>query len=221
MATHFVRIKPFNPKKGYKVRTYTYGGTKYVEEQGWYQVADDKLAAELRELTQAAYDGESPPLFDVCTRDEALAIEKRERAAKDVRSTVETAAEAAVDRAAKPRPGLERARRLAGTLTTDDLKPEDKERAAAALLGAETDDEAETKPNVVAEVGRLGDEEQPDDAGAEAGAAQPEGRVSSTSGEDVVESSDDDANDEDPPAPARGAPPKKTKPTGRSSRPGR
>lgn len=74
----FVRIKPFNPKRGQTMRSYTRveGRDIYREERGWYEVQDDKEADELAKVRVDADDPRSPLAFDVAaTREEAEQIE--------------------------------------------------------------------------------------------------------------------------------------------------
>jgi hypothetical protein len=69
------RIRP--GKKGFKVKRYMYKGTLYVATKGWYEVGPG-VAEELRKLHQDEMDSDSPLLFDVVTREEALKIEQEE-----------------------------------------------------------------------------------------------------------------------------------------------
>jgi len=201
MTTHYVRLKPYQPKKGFTTKTYTFRGHRFEESKGWSQVNDDALVAELRELHQKPYDDQSPALFDVCTKEEALALERSERRKKELggKLGVEAAAEEALSKAGKVRSGIERAKALAGAVTVDDLKPEEKERVRRKLLGLdepgddagakkddlpeddapEGEEDAEPKEGgVVTEVGKLGgadDEGTPEDeAGAEGTEPEPE-----------------------------------------------
>jgi hypothetical protein len=73
-----VRIKPYNPKKGFKLRTYVLHGTVFRETAGWYEVSDAD-AAYLATIRNSQYDGNAPLAFDVCTREEAQALEDAER----------------------------------------------------------------------------------------------------------------------------------------------
>ncbi len=84
--TKYVRIKPFNPQKGFKSKTYTFQSQIFREEKGWYEVSD-KLAAKLVDITNEPYNPESKPVFDVCTPEEAQALEDFE-----ARKAVERAA---------------------------------------------------------------------------------------------------------------------------------
>lgn len=90
MANKLVRLKPVNEKterKGYKVRIYSIFGLRFLEERGWYEVSED-IAAQLAELHQEHYDLDSPDLFDVCTPEEAAAIDEKEAEAEAIaRST--------------------------------------------------------------------------------------------------------------------------------------
>ena len=72
-----VRIKPFDPKKGRLVRRYTAFSTRFEEKLGWYRVSED-IARYLATVHQVAGDESSPPVFDVCTEDQARAIDEAE-----------------------------------------------------------------------------------------------------------------------------------------------
>lgn len=79
-----VRIKPNNPRRGYVMKTYSvdhpeHGSARFLEAQGWYEVSPG-MAAYLDTINSQPGNLESPPGFDVCTRDEALKLENRERA---------------------------------------------------------------------------------------------------------------------------------------------
>ena len=41
METVFVRLKPYDPRRGYVLRRYTYRGIKFQEERGWFRVPKD------------------------------------------------------------------------------------------------------------------------------------------------------------------------------------
>lgn len=108
--TMLARIKPFNPKRGNKVRTYTVYGIKFLEEKGWYRV-NAKVAAYLEKVTRDG-DPEGVEIFDVCTEEEAIALE-----AKDRKKAMERASVSEPNNALTPR-DTEDART---TLTTRDL----------------------------------------------------------------------------------------------------
>lgn len=84
METMLVRLKSFDPRRGQVVRRYTYAGIKFHEERGWYRV--EKAVAEyLRGVRQVVGDEVSPLAFDVCTEEEAKALEVREETDAKVR----------------------------------------------------------------------------------------------------------------------------------------
>lgn len=93
--TKFVRLKPFDPRKRHVLRTYMHGATRqnFDEARGWYSIDDEPLAAYLAIVHQVESDPDSPHAFDVCTFEEAQAIDARERKA----STGPASAAAAVD----------------------------------------------------------------------------------------------------------------------------
>jgi hypothetical protein len=97
--TMLVRLKPYNPKRGYLLRRFTYRGIRFQEERGWYRV-DEEIAKYLSDVRQVDSDLDSSPAFDVCTEEEARALEEKERREKRQRARVgeainvnETAAE--------------------------------------------------------------------------------------------------------------------------------
>lgn len=95
VATFMVRLKPYNPKRGYKLKRYHVYGQRFDEDKGWYRVpetirmADPKtgetktinLVEYLRDCRQNQHDEDARPAFDVCTPEEARAIDAREDAA--------------------------------------------------------------------------------------------------------------------------------------------
>lgn len=86
--TMLVRLKPHNPRRGFVMKTYVDGlsGAVFKEERGWYEVPT-ALAEKLREITSRPENPESPLAFDVCTRDEAVALERRIRRAAQERAS--------------------------------------------------------------------------------------------------------------------------------------
>lgn len=86
--TLLVRLKPHNPKRGHVLKTYTYGGVKFLGERGWYRV-NASLGEELRDIRQVHDDQDSSPAFDVCTEEEAKAIDEKEADASTTRKTAE------------------------------------------------------------------------------------------------------------------------------------
>ncbi len=79
-GTGFVlaRIKPYNKRVGLTIKTYTYKGYRFREENGWYKVPQ-WLGEELKELAVDDNDPNSPYLFDVLGEAEAQALDERER----------------------------------------------------------------------------------------------------------------------------------------------
>ena len=113
-----VRIKPYSPKKGYVLRSYTYQGNRYQEGRGWYEV-DESTAAYLEGIKQRDEDPESHDAFDVCTEAEARLIDEKEAKKSSVASAAEPTPTTVTPRrvhapAKKPAPPQ-------GVLTTADL----------------------------------------------------------------------------------------------------
>jgi hypothetical protein len=84
METLLVRLKAFDPRRGHVLRRYTYAGIKFHEERGWYRVARD-VGAYLRTVHESAEAEYSPLAFDVCTEEEARALDTREETESKVR----------------------------------------------------------------------------------------------------------------------------------------
>ena len=74
METLLVRLKPYDPRRGHRLRRFTYRGIKFQEERGWYRV-DKPVADYLRQVRQVASDEHAPLAFDVCNADEAKALD--------------------------------------------------------------------------------------------------------------------------------------------------
>ena len=77
MQTLLVRLKPYDPRRGHVVRRFTYRGIKFHEERGWYRVASE-VAEYLRAVRQVQSDEHAPLAFDVCTEEEARALDDEE-----------------------------------------------------------------------------------------------------------------------------------------------
>jgi hypothetical protein len=77
MDTLLVRLKPHDPRRGHVLRRFTYAGIKFHEERGWYRVTKP-IGEYLRAVRQVAEDEYAPPAFDVCTEEEAKALDARE-----------------------------------------------------------------------------------------------------------------------------------------------
>ena len=88
MENLLVRLKPYDPRRGHRLRRYTYRGIKFQEERGWYRV-DKAVADYLRQVRQVASDQHAPLAFDVCTADEAKALDAKEKDATTARKTAD------------------------------------------------------------------------------------------------------------------------------------
>lgn len=71
-----VRVKPFNRAKGFLTRRYTYRGTRFDEDRGWYEIPA-WIAEEMRGLVHPTTGN---PIFDVASNEEALEIDEAEEA---------------------------------------------------------------------------------------------------------------------------------------------
>jgi len=94
--TYLARIKPFNPKRGYKVKRYTVFGIKFQVQNGWYRV-DAAAAAYLKTVHQNNNDPDSPMVFDVCSEAEARRVVEAEKRAKLKRGIPADPLDAAAD----------------------------------------------------------------------------------------------------------------------------
>lgn len=110
METLLVRLKPYDPRRGHVLRRFTYAGIKFQEERGWYRV-EKNIADYLRTVREISTDRYSPLAFDVCTEEEARALEAAESEENKVRRGAEDALTATPARAT-------------GALTTESLPKE-------------------------------------------------------------------------------------------------
>lgn len=106
--TMLVRLKPFDPRKGFKLRRYTVFGIRFEAGTGWSEV-DVEVANYLRTVRADERNEASPLAFDVLTREEALDMEDAEKRKR----------EEAEQRASAPR--IVRREAAPGVLTTRDL----------------------------------------------------------------------------------------------------
>ncbi|WP_223643797.1 hypothetical protein [Corallococcus sp. EGB] len=103
--TLLVRLKPYDPRRGFVLRRFTYAGIRFQDERGWYRV-ERKVGEHLRAVRTVPTDRYAPLAFDVCTEAEAKALDAGEsEAAKVKRSATD-------DLKVVP---------ARGTVTTDDL----------------------------------------------------------------------------------------------------
>lgn len=74
----FARIKPYNPKRGFKIRRYSVFGVLFKVERGWYRIEND-MAPYLRTVRQDNSDPDSKPAFDVGNEADVKRITDLER----------------------------------------------------------------------------------------------------------------------------------------------
>lgn len=120
METMLVRLKPYDPRRGFVLRSFTYQGAKFYEERGWY-VVDKAVAEYLRKVPQRDTDPHSPLAFDVATEEEAKALDAREEHEAKTRKNAAEAPRVATGR---------------GDLTTEDMRASGGTRAVATGAGA-------------------------------------------------------------------------------------
>jgi hypothetical protein len=144
--TMWVRLQPYNPKKGFVLQDFSVLDTRFRADGGWYEVPTD-MAEYLATVHERMDDESSPLAFVVLTEVEAHALEERERLAR----------EALLARATAPRlveTPAARAVKQAGTLTTGDLprprpftpQPRPVAPAAPAPVPAEFEEPAASLP---------------------------------------------------------------------------
>jgi hypothetical protein len=129
METMLVRLKPYDPRRKFVLRRYVYAGIHFLVTRGWERVPKE-IADYLRGVRQKEFDPYSPPAFDVCTHDEATAIDARERAESATRRTAFEAV--AVVRPRRPAAGVVTTADLPGRRAEDGAARERDEDAAPA-----------------------------------------------------------------------------------------
>lgn len=161
-STVLVRLKPYNPKRGYKLRSYAIP-TAMIREGNWYRVTE-KVARYLSTITTDLANPDSPCCFDIVGNEaEALELEERDKreAAKraDARNPIriaatETPMETPRDRAAaalrdEGRPQPPRYERDESVVTTKDVLPPSKADIERAEQEAAAADEEESEPEAI------------------------------------------------------------------------
>ncbi len=174
MAEVLIRLKPYNPRKGFVVRRYHVRGILFREDRGWYRCTDDALAERLGKLRQRDTDPDSPQLFDIVTEAEAQEIDARERIQGDGRATASQAHDVAA---------------RSTTVSTRDAKrePPRVDTSLPMIDGADGDDaegEASTpEAGRVQELGRTGGDVTTESAPKKKRGGQPARARSMRSGE--------------------------------------
>lgn len=119
METMFVRLKPYDPRRGHVLRRYTYRGIKFHEDRGWFRVPKD-VADYLQAVHQVPGDEHSPLAFDCCTEAEAKSLDAKEKESAVTRKTASDDIKVSLPQ--DDAKGL-------GALTTEDLPNKSKESA--------------------------------------------------------------------------------------------
>ncbi len=138
--TLLARLKPFNPKRGHVLKTYTCRGVTIRHDRGWHEVPK-ALGEYLKTVTSVPRNEDSPLAFEVCTHAEAAERDENEVASKN---TVAPAA-SPVRSHSVGRGGKVSALSASGTMTTADLPgapspDEPAERDETAADSPEADD---------------------------------------------------------------------------------
>lgn len=123
VETLLVRLKPYDPRRGFVLRRFTYQGIRFHEERGWYRVTKS-VADYLAKVPQRDSDPHAPLAFDVATEDEARALDAREEHEAKTRKNVAEAPRVAAGR---------------GDLTGEDLRGSGRAAAAATPPGPRPD----------------------------------------------------------------------------------
>jgi hypothetical protein len=90
METLFVRLKPYDPRRGQLIRRFTYRGIKFHDDRGWLRVPKE-VADYLREVREVPSDQHSSLAFDVCTEAEAKSLDAAEQESAVTRKTASEA----------------------------------------------------------------------------------------------------------------------------------
>lgn len=120
-----VRLKPYDPKRGHVLRRYTAFGVRFEESRGWYRVSDE-VAEYLGKVRQQPGLDYTPLAFDVCTEEEAVALETREKREQEERAIASAPNVATAQDVSAVAP------RSRGDLTTADLPQPRSARAAGS-----------------------------------------------------------------------------------------
>ncbi len=86
----YIRLHPFNPQKGFKVKRFGYRGMRFQSEKGWYQVTDE-FAEEIKDFTQTLTDPDSKPLFQIASEVEAKKLSMKDYEEKNPEVQIEQA----------------------------------------------------------------------------------------------------------------------------------
>lgn len=139
--TFYVRLRPFNKKRGYLVRNIGIQGIRFTTR--WKQVSSEK--AKMLEACCQPHDPEMEiPLFDIKTKSEALGIEEEERDTLGAKATFKVKdAEAVPDNSFReaPKPRFDD---LTGRIVSDNV-PEGERVDQEPTEKAEDTDSAEAE----------------------------------------------------------------------------
>lgn len=90
----YVRIHPFDPRRGFKVKRYIVLGVRFEADKGWYEVPDDYIP----ELKSCVQDVSAPvpvPVFQVATKEEAMETARKEYEEQNPERKIEEAVKGA------------------------------------------------------------------------------------------------------------------------------
>ena len=89
--TLLVRLKPYDPRRGFVLRRFTYAGIRFQDERGWYRV-ERKVGEHLRAVRTVPTDKYAPLAFDALPQPESdqytLTSDCPELLAPDARCTL-------------------------------------------------------------------------------------------------------------------------------------
>jgi hypothetical protein len=101
MESVLVRLKPYDPRRGYVLKRFVYDGIAFHQERGWYRVIKT-VGDYLRGVREVAHDPNSPLAFDVATDEQAKALEAQEEAESKVRRGATDEIRVSLGRAEQP-----------------------------------------------------------------------------------------------------------------------
>lgn len=132
----YIRLHPFNPQKGFKVKRFGYRGARFSSEKGWYKVTDE-FAEEVKDFTQNLNDPDSKPLFQTASEEEARKLSMADYEEKNPEVQIEQAVAGAQvveeDALQEPTPAAKKKRGRALKKKESSSKPEKTGRASSIL----------------------------------------------------------------------------------------
>jgi len=104
------RLKAYDPRHGQTLKRFTYQGVRFRADRGWCRVTL-AVADYLRKVRARPDDPRSPLAFDVCTDEEAKALEAQEQKEQAIRHTITDASEVEESKASSGRRAKKKSKR--------------------------------------------------------------------------------------------------------------